>query len=92
MPRCLALKKDCRVIITCNLTNGLVNRLCAKIVDLQQSKIEIQVEKDDHLPHGLKGKIFCIEPMNFDVRDIVGDIQASRIQFQGVKRDPGSKK
>ena len=65
MTRCLALKKECRVIITQNLSNGLVNGLCAKVISFHDGEIEVQVEEDTHLPHGMVHKKFFITTYPF---------------------------
>ena len=67
MPRCLALKKECIVIITQNLSNGLVNGLCAKVTSFHDREIQVQVEEDTHLPHGMVHKFFSLQPIHFDV-------------------------
>ena len=48
-PTFLGLKVGCRVIITCNLDNGLVNGLTAKVLPIKLSEIEIQVEDNPYL-------------------------------------------
>ena len=52
----LALKNGCRVIIICNLDIGLVNGLTAKVLSIQNDSIEIEIEEDEHLQHGIEGK------------------------------------
>ena len=63
------------------MPNGLVNGLCAKVVNLNSKEIQVEVGSDDNLPHGMDSQVFTLEPIFFDVRDITDDIVATRYQF-----------
>ena len=80
-PKTLALKNGCRVVITHNLNNGLVNGLTAKVISMQNDSIEIEIEGDEHLQHGMEGKCFNIKKFVFTVREVDGTIVAKREQF-----------
>ena len=75
------MKKNCRVIITHNLSNGLVNGLSGTVTDLQDDYIELQIDADEHLQHGLEGKTFRVHKYSFLVRDTDGNVTGSRIQY-----------
>ena len=81
VPRCLALKQNCKVIITHNLANGLVNGLCGKVVNLNSRKIQIEVGSDDNLLHGMDGQVFTLEPIYFDVCDVTVTLLQLDINF-----------
>ena len=78
-PKTLALKNGCRVIITHNLNNGLVNGFTAKVISIQNDSIEI--ENDELLQHGMEGKCFNIQKFVFTVREVDGKVVAKREQF-----------
>ena len=77
----LALKNGCRVIIIRNLPNDLVNGLIGKVTKITETEIDVQVQEDNQLQHGLQGKTFTLEKINFSVHDITGNIVANRIQY-----------
>ena len=79
--RVLALKPGCRVIITHNLANGLVNGLTARVTKLHEDKIQVKVDEDPYLNHGMDGNIYDLEKFNFNICDIEGKIIACRKQF-----------
>ena len=80
-PRLLGLKVGYRVIITCNLDNGLVNGLTAKVLSIKLSEIEIQVKNNPYLQHGMGGQVFKIHRYTFTVCEADGTIPASRYEF-----------
>ena len=79
-PETLALKSGCRVIITHNLNNELVNGLTAKVISITPDSIEIEID-DEHLKHGMEGKRYNIEKYVFTVCEFDGTIVGTREQF-----------
>ena len=63
------------------MPNGLVNGLCAKVVNLDSKEIQVEVGSDDNLSHGMDGQVFTLEPIYFDVHDITGDMLQLDINF-----------
>ena len=80
-PRILGIKLNAKVIIICNLPNGLVNGLSATVTDYSDTKITICVDEDPHLHHNLTGRIFELERFNFCIRDENNKVAANREQF-----------
>ena len=85
-PKALALKQDCSVIINQNLPNGLVNGLCGSVTTMTDSEVTVTINADPFLKHGMEGKSFILEEVNFTVCDVNGDKVAERKQFP-VKLD-----
>ena len=80
-PRNLSLKINCKVIITRNLFNGLVNGLEAKIIAMEEDKIKIRVNSDEHLQHHMQGKEFELHRYAFIQRNDQNEVKAVRTQF-----------
>ena len=77
----LALKPGCQVIVTRNLDSGLVNGLTAKVMNIKSNEIDVQVEEDQYLQHGMEGNTYTLEKFTFNVCGMNGHIIASRTQF-----------
>ena len=50
-PRVLPIKTRAKVLIICNLPNGLVNGLSGTVVHFNDDMIEVQIDQDDNLKH-----------------------------------------
>ena len=61
------MKVGCKVIVTWNLSNGLVNGLTATVLRIEDEKLTIQIDVDENLSHGMECKIFEIEKYSFTV-------------------------
>ena len=79
--KALALKVGCKVIVTWNLSNGLVNGLTATVLRIEDEKLTMQIDVDENLPHGMECKIFEIEKYSFIVHKMDGTIVVKRLQF-----------
>ena len=77
-PMALALKLNCKVLITHNLSNGLVNGLTGTVTNMTDDLIQVKIDEDEHLCHSLQGKTFNVERYSFLVWDEQGDIIGSR--------------
>ena len=58
VPKHLVLKTGCKVIVTRNLENGLVNGLSAEVILIEQDKVQIKINVDKHMSHKLQGQTF----------------------------------
>ena len=56
----LLLKENCKVIVTRNLYNGLVNGISGRVISISENSVKIRVERDRHLNHAFQGREFEI--------------------------------
>ena len=77
----LMLKLQCKVVISRNLYNGLVNGLSATVLDIMDDKVRIQIDDDKHLQHSLQGKQFEVTRYTFVIRDANNSVTSVRRQF-----------
>ena len=80
-PKSLKLKINCKVIITRNLVNGLVNGLESTVIQMHDNKVRVRVRRDDNLKHHLEGKEFDIVRYAFVHRNHLNEVKAVRTQF-----------
>ena len=80
-PRKLVLKMGCKVIITRNLHNGLVNGISAAVTALNEDSVHVQVTGDEDLPHRMHNKCFSISRYSFIQRNENNVMQGVRKQF-----------
>ena len=80
-PRVLVLKQACRIIVTRNLTNGLVNGISGTVIGLHTDNIDIKVSEEDDFPHKFHGRIFTIDRYTFLERDDNDVVKGVRKQF-----------
>ena len=80
-PKYLLLKPLCKVVVTRNLYNGLVNGISGTVLDLQEGKVTIKVDEDRHLNHALQGKTFDVSPYTFIKRDADNIVTSVRKQI-----------
>ena len=64
-PMALALKLNCKVLITQNLSNGLVNGLTGTVIAIKEDHIDVKIDQDENLRHNLQGKTFRVECYSF---------------------------
>ena len=50
-------------------------------MNIKSNEIDVQVEEDQYLQHGMKGNTYTLEKFTFNVCDMNGHIIASRTQF-----------
>ena len=72
----LALKLNCKVLITRNLSNGLVNGLTGTVAAMNDTNIQVKIDEDPNLKHSLQGKAYEVERYSFLVRNEQGEILA----------------
>ena len=60
-PKVLALKINCKVLVICNLPNGLVNGLTGPVLEVTDVSVKICIDNDPCLHHNLGGRVFTIE-------------------------------
>ena len=65
----LLLKLNCKVVVTRNLYNGLVNGIGGQVIELGKDSVKIRIDDDEHFKHDLSGHIFTIQKYTFTVRD-----------------------
>ena len=80
-PMALALKLNCKVLITQNLSNGLVNGLAGKVTNMTEDIIQVKIDEDENLCHCFWGQTFDIQRYSFLVCDEQGDVIGCRKQF-----------
>ena len=80
-PKHLLFKENCKVIVTRNLQNGLVNGLSGRIVQCTNDMVVLKVDTDKYLNHGFGGKMFEIGLYTFIARDSWNEIKAVRKQL-----------
>lgn len=80
-PKHLALKLKCKVLVTRNLTDGLVNGMTGIVMELHDDKIVVQINDDKFLGHAFGGKVFNICKYTFPLRDAANKVVAVRKQF-----------
>ena len=77
----LLLKKNCKVIVTRNLYNGLVNGISGTVTSLNSDSVQITVDADRHLHHNMQGRQFCISRYTFIKRNQLNEVTAVRRQL-----------
>ena len=75
------LKTGCKVIVTRNLYNGLVNGISATVTKLEENSVKIKVDTDIHLNHAMQGKEFLINKYTFITRNNSNTITSVRKQI-----------
>ena len=75
------LKTGCKVIVTRNLYNGLVNGISATVTKLEENCVTIKLDTDIHLNHAMQGKEFLISKYTFITRDNSNTITSVRKQI-----------
>ena len=81
IPKELQFKVGCKVIVTRNLYNGLVNGIGGKITDMNSDSIEMQVDAEDDYPKKLHHKKFILDRYTYLLRDDNNKVYAERKQF-----------
>ena len=77
----LALKLNCKVLITQNLSNGLVNGLTGTVTNMTEDIIQVKIDEDENLYHCFQGQTFDIQRYSFLVCDEQGDVIGCRKEF-----------
>ena len=80
-PKYLLLKPNCKVIVTRNLHNGLVNGISATISSINADDVQIKVDADQHLNHSMEGKLFNVSKYTFIKRNNQNEVTAVRKQL-----------
>lgn len=80
-PNTLALKLNCKVLITRNLHSGLVNGMAGTVVALDDEEISVKIDADKYIGHMYGGQTFNIGKYTFTVRDGNNKVVAVRKQF-----------
>ena len=80
-PKYLLLKPNCKVIVTRNLHNGLVNGISATISSINADDVQIKVDADQHLNHFMEGKLFNVSKYTFIKRNNQNEVTAVRKQL-----------
>ena len=81
VPKTLILKVGCRVVVTRNLPNGLVNGLGGEVTNLEPDNITIKICGNDDLPHRLDNRNFVLQRYSFLQRDHKNKVIGARKQF-----------
>ena len=77
----LLLKKNCKVVVTRNLYNGLVNGIGGQVIEISEDSVKIQVDADAHFQNCLHNKVFDVSKYTFVIRDLENRVVAVRKQL-----------
>ena len=81
MPSKIFLKAGCKVIITRNLVNGLVNGMSATVLKCNATSVDVKIDNDPYLHHKNQGKIVTLNRETFVERNNSNTIVAAREQI-----------
>ena len=77
----LTVKLGCKVVITRNLYNGLVNGLSGTVTEIQSDYVKVLINSDTHFKHMFSGRVFSIHRYTFTVRDNFNNVIGIRKQL-----------
>ena len=77
----LLLKENCKVIVTRNLYDELVNGISGQVISMSDNSVNIWVDRDIHLNHAFQGREFEISRYTFIHHDEYNNVIAVRKQL-----------
>ena len=70
-----------KVMVICNLNNGLVNGLTGTVIHMDDENICVRIDEDDKMDHSLGGCVFNLKRIEFILHDENNQKVGNRWQF-----------
>ena len=77
----VALKRTCKIVVTRNLYNGLVNGIGGTVKEMSGDSVKIEIDEEQQFKHNLSGRIFTVDKYTFTVRDKDNNVIGVRKQI-----------